>query len=88
MKINALYNKHAKKLENAAREGRPFAVFTYGPDCSNARYRTFAEKEAASAFLKAAKPNGQGGMIAETDAERGGLKALYVPPVTGFGSFG
>lgn len=88
MKINDIYNKHAKRLARAAENGRPFAVLTYRPDGSESRFRTFADKTAASAFLSAACPTGQGGMIAETDHARGGLKALYVPPVKGFGSFG
>jgi hypothetical protein len=85
MKINDIYNKHARRLANAARAGRPFAALTYNPDGTQSRFRTFAGKDAASAFLRAAKPHGLGGMVVESDSK--GLKAIYVPPVTGFGSF-
>ena len=89
MKITNVYEKHAARLAVAAAAGRPFAALTYGPDCCNSHYRTFASKSAASAFLRAAAPAGSGigGVIAETDARRGAATAFYIPPVTGFSSF-
>lgn len=88
MKIIDVYEKNARRLLAAAVAGRPYAALTYGPDCSNSHYRTFAEKSAADAFLTAAMKPGSGidGVVAHTDAQT--KRYTYaVRPVTGFCSF-
>lgn len=89
MKISDVYEKHSRRLVAAAAAGRPFAALTYGPDCSNSHFRTFADKGAADKFLRAATPvgSGIGGVIAETDVQRKTARAFYIPPVTGYHSF-
>lgn len=88
MKIKDVYEKHASRLVAAAEAGRPYAALTYGPDCRNSRFRTFADKSAADAFLTAAqKPgSGIGGVVAHTDAQTRRY-TYFVPPVTGFRPF-
>ncbi|MBU0799449.1 MAG: hypothetical protein KKA05_00455 [Alphaproteobacteria bacterium] len=89
MKINDVYNKHAASLLRAAQAGRPFAALTYGPNCADSHFRTFADKDAASAFLAANTPAGSGigGVIAETDVKRKTAIGFTIPTVTGYKSF-
>lgn len=88
MKIQDVYEKHSSRLIAAAHAGRPYAALTYGPNCTNSHFRTFADKSAADSFLTAAqKPgSGIGGVVAHTDAQTERYK-YYVRPVTGYRSF-